>query len=346
MEFDRRASTTAGVPPVRALALLLVGLVALGAAAPATASEFLGPASVFNQRVDGARTEVDRRSDQLVEQLRIRVADHGTTVNMRSYTTPVYRVGADQPTRRVILDQSRAPALQAALDEVPIPAHARASAGTDGNVVVYQRSTDTTWEFWRFTREKDGFHADWAGRVVGLRSSPGWYRELEHPTTGGVLERPFWGVTATHLVKLGGLMTLRELQRGRVDHALAIAIPEARRGIYAWPAGGTDGKSDDPAAIPEGTRFRLDPKLDVDALDVPEMTKVMARAAQRYGLIVNNQGGAVSFHAEDVTRRPRDPYLPLLDGLTPAHIAHAFPWDRLQAISSARYRSGSGRRVR
>lgn len=318
----------------------------LASTAPTEAAEFFGPDAIFNQRVDLAGTQVDPRSDALVDELQARVRDDGTTVNMRAYTTPVYRVPAGYPTRRVILDQLNAPALQAVLDDVPIPAHARASEGTDGNVVVYQASTDTTWEFWRFTRESDGFHADWAGRVVGVHTSPGWYRDIWDADTGTAIERTHWGVTATHLVKLGGLMTLRELQRGRIDHALAIAIPQARKEVFSWPATGTDGKSDDPRAIPEGTRFRLDPRLDIDALDLPPMTRAMARAAQRYGLVVNNQGGAVSFHAEDMTRRDKDPYLPLLGGLTPAHIAHAFPWQHLQAIEATRLRNTRARRAR
>lgn len=319
--------------PTRSLAAAALLAAVTACAAPAHAAEFFGPGAVFNQRVDLPRTAIDPRSETLVAGLRRRVRDHGTTVNMRAYTTPVYRGPAGYPTRRVTLDQTQAPALQAVLEEVPIPAGARASEGTDGNLVVYQPSTDTTWEFWRFTREADGFHADWAGRVTGLRDSPGWYRDGWDPATGAAIERAHWGVTATGLVKLGGLMTVRELQRGEVDHALAVAIPEARRGVFAWPATGTDGLSTDPDAIPEGARFRLDPAVDVEALDVPPMTRVMARAAQRYGLIVNNQGGAVSFHAEDMTRLPSDPYPELLHGLTPAHIAHAFPWEHLQAIA-------------
>ncbi|MBJ7331718.1 MAG: hypothetical protein JHC95_17615 [Solirubrobacteraceae bacterium] len=323
------------------LSLLGLGLLLTGLAfAPpaAAAPEFFGPAAVFNQRVDRG-TALDPDSDALVAELRAQVEERHTTVNMYKWTTPVYRVGATQPKVRVRLDAGNAPALQAVVEEVPIPANAQPSVGTDANVVVYQPSTDTTWEFWRFRREADGFHAGWAGRVVGLKTSPGWFRDLRSPETGDILERPHFGVTATHLVKLGGLMTVKELQRGSIDHALAIAIPEARRGVWSWPASFTDGDSDDPAAIPEGARFRLDPALDIDALDLPPMTRMMAVAAQRYGLVVNNTAGAVAFYAEDPARYATDPYAPILGDEQPVHVARAFPFEHLQALPM-RLRSG------
>ena len=47
---------------------------------------------------------------------------------------------------------------------------------------------------------------------------------------------PWWGATATGLPLLGGLITIDELERGRIDHALAMAIPDARAGVWAQPA--------------------------------------------------------------------------------------------------------------
>ena len=85
-----------------------------------------------------------------------------------------------------------------------------------------------------------------------------------------------------------------------IPHALAMNVPYAKPKTYSFPAQRTDGASTDPNAIPEGARFRLDPKLDVDALNVPPMTKAMAKAAQRYGMIVRDQTAhAISFFAEN-----------------------------------------------
>lgn len=270
---------------------------------------------------------LDPRSDELVSRLRQLVADHGTTVNIRRFSTPLYRVGPSEPTVRVQLDEQRAPELQRAIDAVPLPRDARPAAGTDRNLVVYQASTDTAWEFWRFRHEADGFHAGWAGRMVGVQENPGWFRDRDDP-----YERRFWGITATNIAKLAGLVTLRDLARGRIDHVLAVAIPEARRDVWSRPAQNSDGVSDDPDAIPEGARFRLDPRVDLDRLRLPRLTRMLAEAAQRHGIVINNTSGAVVFHAQDPRPGDGDPYPEMLDGLVPAQVAHAFPWEHLQAL--------------
>ena len=100
---------------------------------------------------------------------------------------------------------------------------------------------------------------------------------------------------------------------------------------YSWPAQRTDGASTDPNAIPEGARFRLDPKLDIDALNLPPMTRMMAKAAQRYGMIVRDQTGhAISFFAENPNQQAADPYTTtggFFGGPYPNPVMQAFPWD-------------------
>ena len=97
-----------------------------------------------------------------------------------------------------------------------------------------------------------------------------------------------------------------------------------------------DGTSTDPNAIPEGARFRLDPTLNIDSLNLPPMTRMMAKAVQRYGMIVRDQTGqAVSFFAENPAQYGADPYpgpTGFYGGLVPAQLTRPFPWDRRQLV--------------
>jgi hypothetical protein len=97
-------------------------------------------------------------------------------------------------------------------------------------------------------------------------------------------------------------MRISELRNGVIPHALALNIPFARPNVFSYPAQRTDGTSTDPDAIPEGAHFRLDPTLDLSKLNLPPMTRTMAEAARRYGMIVRDQTGwAVAMFGEDPT---------------------------------------------
>ena len=291
---------------------------------------WLAPDSVFNAPVARA-APLDPRSAALVARL-AREAERASTINARRWSTPVYRVGAGQPTVPVRLDARDAPDLQRALERVPLPRDARPAAGTDGDVVVVQEATDTAWELWRMRRTGGVVRARWAGVVHPLSSHPGAFGDVPDPA-GGWRERWFWGVTAAKLPKLGGLVTARELATGRIPHALAIATPDARARVFAAPAQGTDGDGASASELPEGAHLRLDPRLDLDRLRLPPVTRALAEAAQRYGIVVNNRtGSTVAFYAEDPHGLGFDPYPAIFRGATPWALAHAFPWERLQVL--------------
>jgi len=139
-----------------------------------------------------------------------------------------------------------------------------------------------------------------------------------------------YGATASGLALAGGLITPADLRRGRIDHALALGIPKARAGAWAAPAQRTDGVDGAPDAVPEGARFRLDPDVDVEALDGPPLLRMLARAAQRYGIVVRDQAGAVAFYAQIPTGGPNTALRDAKDGRYSADLLKAFPWDRLQ----------------
>jgi hypothetical protein len=184
------------------------------------------------------------------------------------------------------------------------------------------------WEFWHLRREDGQWRAAWGGAMRDVSAGPGYFTRGSWP--GG---EPYWGATATSLPLIAGLIRISELERGRIDHALAIAIPNARAKAAAWPAQRTDGTLSTPDAVPEGARFRLDPKLDITALDLPPAARAIAIAAQRYGLIVRDKTlHATGFFAEDPTPSGRNPYPRLFGGRTPGEVLARFPWQHLQLM--------------
>jgi hypothetical protein len=300
---------------IAALALLVLLVL------PSVASAYsFSPTSAWDRPLSTTAPTVSN-STALVGELNRQVAASGTYINTTQWSTPVYTVAAGQPTVKVKLDASYAP-LQQQFLQVPIPSGATAAKGTDRHLVIRQPSTNTMWEFWKASKLADGWHASWGGKMTSVSSNPGYF-------TGNL------GATATSLPLLGGLMSRPELEAGQINHALALAIPAAKKGVAVWPAQRTDGSSTAANAIPEGTRFRVDPKLNVEALAVKPALKAMIRAAQRYGIIIRDQSGSVAFFAEDPTPwGALNPYPGIfgakyMDGL---NALNGFPWSRLQAV--------------
>jgi hypothetical protein len=171
--------------------------------------------------------------------------------------------------------------------------------------------------------------------MADASESPGYFDSSSWPG----LSQPFWGATATSLPVIAGTIMISELKAGEIPHALAMNIPWAKPNVYSFPAQRTDGRSTDPNAIPEGARFRLDPTLDLNALNLPPMTRMIAVAAQRYGMIVRDQTGhAISLFAENPGPTGSSPYggaSGFFGGPGPTAVMQAFPWDRLQLVKMA-----------
>src|SRR4051794_1610858 len=313
----------------------------LALATPLSFAGLTAPTSVWNGPA-GADAPVDPTSDALVGRLREMVAadqaaGRGPWIDTHKCAPPIYRVPAGRRLLRVALSHTSsaaARALQSASDAVPLPSNALPSKCTDGSLVLWQPSTDRYWEFWRLSKAADGWHAQWGGASAYISSSPGYFGAADWPGA-----QSYWGTSATGLTLASGLMKLDDLQRGVIDHALVLALPQTRRGEWSWPAQRTDGTGGDTAAdsIPAGARFRLDPTLDLPALSLPPMTRLIAEAAQRYGLIVTDRTSwNVGIGAESgvpyVGPTAPDPYKAYMGNKSANQILDAFPWSRLQLL--------------
>jgi hypothetical protein len=260
---------------------------------------------------------------------RERSANIGPWIGAGAGSTPVYRVPVDQPRVRVRLDKTTsrgAKALRRAFASVPIPRNAKPAPGADGHLTIWQPSTDRLWEFFHAHREGGVWHADWGGAIRRVSRSPGYYTASAWP---GATRS--WGATATSLPIVGGTILLNELKRGRIDHALALNLPAPRAGEFAWPAQRSDGTGP-PTALPEGARIRLDPTLNVNDLGLPKLGRMVARAAQRYGMVVRDQTHHGTSLWAEVPTGSSHGVSTYLRGKTPAEVLANFPWDRMQVL--------------
>ena len=296
---------------------------------------FFAKKSFWNTRLEAGQA-LDPASEKLAGAFAAEVeakAQKGERpwINTTDYSVPVYKVPPGQPTVRVKLESPYpAPALQAAWRQVPLPPAAKPSEGTDGNLVVYQPSTDRLWEFWRFSDEGGVPQAAWGGAIRDVSRSAGAYGPKAWPGA-----QPWWGSSASSLSIAGGLITFADLSAGHINHALALAIPRARSGVFASPARRTDGTSTSAMALPEGAHLRLDPNLDLTTLGLPPLTLMIARAAKHYGIYVRDRAGVAHFFAQDPSSLRGNPYLGedgYFEGASPGDLLASFPWSHLQVL--------------
>jgi hypothetical protein len=290
---------------------------------PVRGTDFFAPGGVWNRQLS-PNARLAKNSSSLAGTLNWEQAYYGRWINTTSYSTGIYTVPVDQPKVHVTLD-AYDPKLAAAFDQVPLPPDAHPADGTDGHLVVWQPSTQTMWEFWRLSLQSDGWHAPWGGKMTSVSSNPGYY------------PNPY-GATASSLPVAAGVITLQEEIDGVVNHALALSVPHPKSGVFVFPAQRTDGDSTATNAIPEGTRFRLPASLNIDALGLPRQTAMMAKAAQKYGIVVVDAGGAVAFKAEDpflyTLQNGIDPYPYVFGPQSPDQLLASFPWSQLQVVAS------------
>ena len=115
-----------------------------------------------------------------------------------------------------------------------------------------------------------------------------------------------------------------------------MALVETKRADWTWPAQRTDGNTFSKgitAAIPEGMRFRLDPKLDIDTLNLPPIDAMLAKAAQNYGIVVRDKAGSVVFYGQDPVSKA-NPWPAAFENMYPNNVLALFPWSHLQALRS------------
>jgi hypothetical protein len=219
-------------------------------------------------------------------------------INIQQYSIPVFWVDASTPRQNVSVTVlagqgfgSGAPASSL----VPIPTGATPAAGTDRHLCIIDKQTQTEWGMWDASKSQAG----WTCSVAATADLAG--TGVRPPKTGN----PTWwtspGARACGFPLIAGLITVEEIQKGKIDHALVIAYPHMRSHWYAPPASTaqpTTSQALPTRGIPCGARVQLDPSVDVNALTLSTSGKIIARALQEYGALVGDFSGAISLYAD------------------------------------------------
>jgi hypothetical protein len=133
----------------------------------------------------------------------------------------------------------------------------------------------------------------------GWRCSNGASFDLTRSSYG---QRPdgWTSADAAGLAITPGLIRYDEVQAGEIRHAIRFTV-ECTRDAYVAPAshravpGDCDPDADE--SPPMGLRVRL--RADYDVASLPAGAQVVARAMQRYGMIVADNGSNFYFQGED-----------------------------------------------
>ena len=316
-------------------------------AAPTSVTRVFSPQSFWYQAIP-AHATLNANSAAYTQNLVSQIKTYYGNVNLNTtqYAAPIYFVQTSGGSKTVTWQdgmpiypvaktvnvgfndcQSKGwtdPKLIAQWQNVPIPAGATPAGGTDQEMSIYDLSTQTLWEFWVTSETNGQWQACWGGRIQNTPQSPGYF------------PNPY-GTTATGLPFIGGEITAQELADGQINHVMGISLVDvATWNVFSWPATRSDGwnPNNEPNRIPEGTRFRLDPSVNVDALNLTPVGKIIAKAAQKYGFVIWDKAGSVSMRlvnpATYTLAGQANPYPALFGGLPSYQVLQNFPWDKMQ----------------
>ena len=202
-----------------------------------------------------------------------------------SWGMPYFWSGTDDPEFQVgnSCDYFR----PAEFDRVRIPRGAAPDASDDAHMTVIDRDRGIAYGFYEARYDADAETWSACGGSVWYLDSNGLEATVAgsdctpaaYPPSGCRGHRGF--PHPIHAVRLD------EVRAGAIEHVLKIAL-DGTCG-HVWPAAGDEGCQE--GTPPEGTRLRVRPDVDLEALGLRGAALVVARALQEYGVLVGDRSG-------------------------------------------------------
>jgi hypothetical protein len=203
---------------------------------------------------------------------------------------PVYWASSEDPTYQVAVDKDDPPP---ELQNLRIPEGALAANNNDGSMTLFDVERGYVVALTDAAYDADSGSWRASGATVTYLDSNGY-----DVRTGQASDERNRG---SHRGNNAAVMMARfdEVDAGRIEHVLKVASGPDPSSRAVFPMVGSDGDSSDPAAPPQGLRFRIKPSVDLESLGLPEQALVIARALQDYGFYIGDSGGVTALKLED-----------------------------------------------
>lgn len=232
---------------------------------------------------------------------------------LRSYATAIAIATPDSAKHTISCTIYPCPNMHQ-FGRVPIPAGTRPDPSSDGHLAVWDPVKRREWDFW----------------ISGCPNACGRTGGGGSFSTKTLTPHVRHGANAASVPLLAGIVHPEEIKARRIRHPLIFASPNVGKGRVC-PARSDDGDNRDPRALREGTLLQLDPRIRVAGLPIPGWQKTIARALQRYGMYLVDEGGTLSIGAENPINRG-DLWAEV--GLTgdSALFSASFPWSSMRVL--------------
>lgn len=194
----------------------------------------------------------------------------GFVIGVTSYTIPIYFADASTPRHDMTITDYNPGVMYG----VPIPDGARPDPGSDHHLCIIDTSTNTEYDFFNVLNGDISTYTASGGATISTTGS-GIF------TAGGGQV----SMRGSGFALAAGVIRPEELAAGNIQHAIGLVAGNTSRPPWP-PASESDGAHTGPTAIPMGARVQLDPSFSVDAQPWQPWQKTIAKAIQRYGLIV------------------------------------------------------------
>ncbi|GAB4408000.1 MAG: hypothetical protein OHK0039_10820 [Bacteroidia bacterium] len=349
-------------PVISTAPWLLALLVWLGAACqtpagqPAASSQrFFADSSFWNQPI-GPDPVLAPQSAAWIDLLAQDPSCENIGINVEAYTIPIYVVDSTTPTAIV---RESAELKQTHQDfpgsqvfhqhpdfrgqPVPMPARLAPSPGTDAHVAMVDYARGLAWDMWYVFEDSSGTWRSHTGMHYDLYGS-GVFDPAAFPVEVGTSIHGHGPGRAAGVPIIAGAIMHHEVLAGKIEHKLAGALRYVAYQQFAYPpAIWTDGNYE--GGIPEGAVIQLDPGLDLDAFDLTEAEKAVARALQVYGMVIVDFARGSTLYAEGLWYDDTRSWQGLLRGWSEPGGIKSIPVQHYRVLDpSDRLRSGGDRK--
>jgi hypothetical protein len=273
---------------------------------------FFSTTSFWNQPIPN-NPEIDSNSSSWIKMLKQEPTGENFGISFNKWTVPVYEVDSTThlyEIKKHYLTEKEKINWNTKREcfghgpgfiNVPIPEEAVADPEEDAHIALIDRTRNIAWDMWSFHKLPDGTYESKTGMTYPL-DGLGVYKTEDYKIIEGESVHFHGPSRASGVPIIAGLIMYDEVMSGEICHKLSCATRYGAFQQFVFPATWTDGRV--PGGIPEGALIQLDPKLNLAQFNLTKEETIVAKALQKYGMIVVDMAYGQPIYAEGLWGHP------------------------------------------